>query len=105
SAMLVLPLDAVVGLEVRDEMVEDSRVINGLEMDIVKCFRTGIGRREVLRRIARKERLRAGATLLAAELKEICRTRLYPRSSRGNEARSVARKSQSLPTNPLCKTE
>src|SRR4030095_5181390 len=56
SAMLVLPLDAVVGLEVRDEMVEDSRVINGLEMDIVKCFRTGIGRREVLRRIARKER-------------------------------------------------
>jgi predicted nucleotidyltransferase len=31
----VLPLDAVVGLEVRDEAVEDSRVIDGLEMDIV----------------------------------------------------------------------
>ncbi|MCI0746404.1 MAG: nucleotidyltransferase domain-containing protein [Verrucomicrobia subdivision 3 bacterium] len=31
----VLPLDAVVGLEVRDETVEDSRVIEGLEMDIV----------------------------------------------------------------------
>jgi hypothetical protein len=31
----VLPLDVVVGLEVRDETVEDSRVIDGLEMDIV----------------------------------------------------------------------
>lgn len=31
----VLPLDAVVGLEVRDETVEDSRIIEGLEMDIV----------------------------------------------------------------------
>ncbi|HWQ90654.1 MAG TPA: nucleotidyltransferase domain-containing protein [Clostridia bacterium] len=31
----VLPLDAVVGLEVRDETVQDSRVIKGLEMDIV----------------------------------------------------------------------
>jgi predicted nucleotidyltransferase len=31
----VLPLDAVAGLEVRDETVEDSRIIDGLEMDIV----------------------------------------------------------------------
>src|SRR5687767_9686714 len=31
----VLPLDRVIGLDVRDETVEDSRVINGLEMDIV----------------------------------------------------------------------
>ena len=31
----VLPVEAVVGLEVRDETVEDSRVIDGLEMDIV----------------------------------------------------------------------
>jgi hypothetical protein len=31
----VLPLDKVVGLEVRDETVEDSRIIEGLEMDIV----------------------------------------------------------------------
>src|SRR6185369_16775381 len=31
----VLPLDAVVGLEVRDETVEDSRIVEGLEMDIV----------------------------------------------------------------------
>lgn len=31
----VLPLEAVVGLEKRDETVEDSRVIGGLEMDIV----------------------------------------------------------------------
>src|SRR5437667_344896 len=31
----VLPLERVIGLEVRDETVEDSRVIEGLEMDIV----------------------------------------------------------------------
>jgi len=31
----VLPVEAVVGLEVRDETLEDSRVIEGLEMDIV----------------------------------------------------------------------
>ncbi len=31
----VLPLDAVVGLDVRDETVQDARVIDGLEMDIV----------------------------------------------------------------------
>jgi uncharacterized protein len=31
----VLPLDAVVGLEVRDETVQDERIIDGLEMDIV----------------------------------------------------------------------
>src|SRR2546427_13255138 len=31
----VLPLEKVVGLEVRDETVENSRVIEGLEMDIV----------------------------------------------------------------------
>lgn len=31
----VLPLEKVVGLDVRDETVEDSRVIEGLEMDIV----------------------------------------------------------------------
>jgi hypothetical protein len=35
SGAHVLPLDAVVGLEVRDETVEDPRVIDGLEMDIV----------------------------------------------------------------------
>jgi uncharacterized protein len=31
----VLPLDGVVGLEVKDETVQDERVIDGLEMDIV----------------------------------------------------------------------
>jgi len=31
----VLPLESVVGLEVRDETVQDARVIEGLEMDIV----------------------------------------------------------------------
>jgi hypothetical protein len=31
----ILPAEAVVGLEIRDESIEDSRVIEGLEMDIV----------------------------------------------------------------------
>src|SRR5882672_9489026 len=31
----VLPLEKVIGSEVRDETVQDSRVIEGLEMDIV----------------------------------------------------------------------
>src|ERR1044072_6650601 len=31
----VLPLEKVVGLDARDETIEDSRVIEGLEMDIV----------------------------------------------------------------------
>ncbi len=31
----VLPLDAVVGLEVRNETVQDERIVDGLEMDIV----------------------------------------------------------------------
>ena len=31
----ILPLEAVLGLEARDETIEDSRVIDGLEMDIV----------------------------------------------------------------------
>lgn len=31
----ILPLDAVLGLDAKDETVEDSRIIEGLEMDIV----------------------------------------------------------------------
>src|SRR5204862_6489377 len=31
----VLPLDAVLGLQIQGETVEDSRIIEGLEMDIV----------------------------------------------------------------------
>ncbi len=31
----ILPLEAVVGLEVREETVQDSRILEGLEMDIV----------------------------------------------------------------------
>jgi len=38
----VLPLEKVTGLEVRDETVEDSRVIEGLEVDIV--MHRGFGR-------------------------------------------------------------
>jgi hypothetical protein len=33
----VLPVENVVGLEVRDETVEDSSIIEGLEMDIVRA--------------------------------------------------------------------
>src|SRR2546425_10167556 len=31
----VLPLEKIVGLEAKDETIEDSRIIEGLEMDIV----------------------------------------------------------------------
>src|SRR3712207_6039199 len=31
----ILPIQSVVGLEVKDETIEDSRLIEGLEMDIV----------------------------------------------------------------------
>ena len=31
----ILPIEAVVGLDVKDETIQDSRVIEGLEMDIV----------------------------------------------------------------------
>src|ERR1043165_7083979 len=54
----VLPLDAVVGLEVRDETVQDSRVIDGLEMDIVSHdVKKFFG-------LLQEKRLRAGAALL-----------------------------------------
>jgi hypothetical protein len=32
----VLPLEKVIGLDVRGEMVEDSRLIEGLEMEICR---------------------------------------------------------------------
>src|SRR5205814_8043497 len=57
----VLPLEKVVGLDVRNETVEDSRVIEGLEMDIVSH-----DVRKVHRPAAQEEWLRVGAALFAA---------------------------------------
>ena len=73
----VLPLERVVGLEVRDETVEDSRVVEGLEMDIVshdvrKFF--GLLRKKngyVLEQLFSP--LIVQTTPEHAELKEICR--------------------------------
>ncbi len=75
-----------------DETVEDSRVIEGLEMDIVshdvrKFFglllkKSGYVLEQLFSPLAVR------STPEHAELKEICRARLSPRSSRGNEAHS-----------------
>ena len=99
----VLPLEKVVGLGVRDETVEDSRVIEGLEMDIVshdvrKFFGLLLKKNGyVLEQLFSP--LIVHTTPEHAELKEICRARLNPRSSRGNEAQALdPEKSQSLLT-------
>src|ERR1043165_8933104 len=76
----VLPLDAVVGLEVRDETVQDERVIDGLEMDIVshdvKKFCGLLLKKNgyVLEQLYSP--LVVHTTPEHAELKEICRTKL-----------------------------
>ncbi len=99
----VLPLEKVVGLDVRDETVEDSRVIEGLEMDIVshdvrKFFglllkKNGYVLEQLFSPII------VHTTAEHAELKEICCARLNPRSSRGNEAPALdPERSQSLLT-------
>ena len=60
----VLPLEKIVGLEVRDETVQDSRVIEGLEMDIVshdvrKFFRLLLKKNGyVLEQVSEYQRLR-----------------------------------------------
>jgi predicted nucleotidyltransferase len=96
----VLPLEKVVGLDVRDETVEDSRVLEGLEMDIVshdvrKFFGLLLKKNGyVLEQLFSP--LIVHTTPEHAELKEICRARLKARSSRGNEARSSPGISQSL---------
>src|SRR6185503_1759247 len=98
----VLPLDAVVGLEVRDETVEDSRVIDGLEMDIVshdvkKFFGLLLKKNGyVLEQLYSP--LVVHTTPEHAELKEICWTRLNPCSRRGYEAHSDSGKGQILLT-------
>jgi len=98
----VLPLDGVVGLEVRDETVQDSRVIDGLEMDIVshdvkKFFGLLLKKNGyVLEQLYSP--LVVHTTPEHAELKEICRARLNSRSSRRCETHSSSGKSQSLLT-------
>src|SRR5213592_4388066 len=90
----VLPLEKVIGLHVRDETVEDSRVIEGLEMDIVshdvrKFFglllkKNGYALEQLL------SPLIVHTTPEHAELKAICNPRqfdtsLYPLPDRGGE--------------------
>src|SRR5258706_2911364 len=101
----ILPLENVLGLEVRDETVEDSSVIEGLEMDIVshdvrKFFGLLLKKNGyVLEQLYSP--LIVHTTPEHAELKEICRAKLKPRSSRGNEAHSSdAGASRSLVTSP-----
>src|SRR5437867_4187256 len=99
----VLLRENIIGLEVRDETVEDSRVIEGLEMDIVshdvrKFFglllkKNGYVLEQLFSPII------VHTTPEHAELKEICRARLDPRSNRGNEAHALdPERSQSLLT-------
>ena len=98
----VLPLESVIGLEVRHETVESSRVIEGLEMDIVshdvrKFFALLLKKNGyVLEQLFSP--LVVQTTPEHEELKEICRTCLNPRSSRGNEAQAFSSSGQSLLT-------
>lgn len=86
----VVPLDRVVGLEVQDETVEDSRVIEGLEMDIVshdvrKFFGLLLKKNGyVLEQLFSP--LIVQTTPEHAELKAICCPKLADRSRRGDEA-------------------
>src|SRR5213593_689905 len=98
----VLLRENIIGLEVRDETVEDSRVIEGLEMDIVshdvrKFFGLLLKKNGyVLEQLFSP--LIVHTTPEHAELKEICRSRLNPRSSRGNKAHCFTGICQSLLT-------
>src|SRR5262249_19124156 len=96
----ILPLQKIVGLDVADETVQDSRVIEGLEMDIVshdvkKFFGLLLKKNGyVLEQLFSP--LIVHTTPEHEELKEIC----CPNSgsSRGNEAHSNSGRSQSLVT-------
>jgi predicted nucleotidyltransferase len=88
----VLPLQKVVGLEVRDETVQDSRVIEGLEMDIVshdvrKFFKMLLKKNGyVLEQLLSP--LVVHTTPEHAELKAICRAGISstsPNPGRGGE--------------------
>ncbi len=98
----VLPLEKFARLDVHDETVGDSRVIDGLDMDIVshdvkKFFGLLLKKNGyVLEQLFSP--LIVHTTPEHAELKEICRPSPRRRSSRGNEAHSSSGKSQSLLT-------
>lgn len=88
----VLPLEKVVGLEVRDETVQDSRLIEGLEMDIVshdarKFFKLLLKKNGyVLEQLFSP--LVVHTTPEHAELKAICRAGILsasPNPGRGGE--------------------
>jgi predicted nucleotidyltransferase len=99
SGAHVLPLDKVIGLDVRDETVEDSRIIEGLEMDIVshevrKFFGLLLKKNGyVLEQLFSP--LVVHTTPEHAELKEICKSRQFdtspnPLPDRGGEGASRA---------------
>jgi len=112
----VLPIEKVIGLEVSDETVEQAMIVpphpgplpigcgegGALEMDIVshdvkKFFGLLLKKNGyVLEQLFSP--LIVHTTPEHEELKEICRARLDPRSSRGNEAHFTPGKSQSLLT-------
>jgi predicted nucleotidyltransferase len=89
----VLPLEKVVGLDVRDETVQDSRVIEGLEMDIVshdvrKFFGLLLKKNGyVLEQLFSP--LIVHTTPEHAELKKILWTHFNPRSSRALQTPSA----------------
>jgi predicted nucleotidyltransferase len=99
----VLPLDTVVGLDVRDETVQDSRVIEGLEMDIVshdvrKFFGLLLKKNGyVLEQLFSPLILQT--TPEHEELKEICRPSPV-RRRRGNETHSSKERQSLLTSSP-----
>src|SRR5204862_2538173 len=96
----VLPVEKVVGLTVQDETLEDSRVIDGLEMDIVshdvkKFFGLLLKKNGyVLDQLYSS--LIVHTTPEHEELKEICSYR--PRRRRGDESQTESAIDQSLLT-------
>ncbi|HXI71432.1 MAG TPA: nucleotidyltransferase domain-containing protein [Verrucomicrobiae bacterium] len=112
----VLPIEKVIGLEVSNETVQQEMIVpphpgplpigcgegSALEMDIVshdvkKFFGLLLKKNGyVLEQLFSP--LIVQTTPEHEELQEICRARLDPRSSRGNEAHSTPGKSQSLLT-------
>src|SRR5438105_13630191 len=98
----VLPLREVVGLEPGRQTVEVSAAQDGLDLDLVthdarKFFGLLLKKNGyVLEQLYSP--LVVHTTPEHEELKEICRARLNPRSSRGNEAHSSSAKDQSLVT-------
>src|SRR5204862_3137461 len=96
----MLPLEKVIGLDVRDETVQDSGVIEGLEMDIVshdvrKFFGLLLKKNGyVLEQLYSP--LIVHTTPEHEELKEICSYR--PRRRRGDESQTESAIDQSLLT-------